>query len=476
LMFDLEAYWQNRSIASGPGNFTSKETGISNTNSLQLRMLAVESAPSNNTGGLASDPSVYSTVPAPPALQTIVTLNVTSQATLDLLLAALLDNSTGAWNGVNGTFLSITHQVESMGFDAPVLSALADAPVVSQGLYGPPTYSKEPSASGIWGDFWNAVTAVVTTITSAIVSIVGEVYSVAVAAAIYLDRIAHEALEIGGSVLARTAATLGGVGKVIITALNVLLAYISSLVKAALRVAVNPIISAAEHFDSALGASMNASLSYYEGYGTVSTTIASSWAHSFDLMAEFGAALAVAITVVLVLTTPFSLGASSIEDIALSLFPAFALTSMAGLTGGVSSLSSQAVSSLESNVGSRISGIPTVDWETLAALVAVSASVGDGFFAVVTAAIEGAQSSFALTLATSIIIDMIVFAVTILTWASHFGLIAIAALFFAALGSVIAVLALDSPAARLIPTYVTISFYLSLVGLGAAVTDAVLAF
>ncbi|HTT14860.1 MAG TPA: hypothetical protein VMG81_03665, partial [Thermoplasmata archaeon] len=56
-MTDLEAYWQNRSIASGPGNFSSLETGVSSTSALQVRTLLVPSTPSNNTGSLPSHPS-----------------------------------------------------------------------------------------------------------------------------------------------------------------------------------------------------------------------------------------------------------------------------------------------------------------------------------------------------------------------------------------------------------------------------------
>jgi hypothetical protein len=309
LMFDLEAYWQNRAIGLGTtGNFTSNENGTSSTSYLQIRIAAVSSPPSNNTGGLASNPTIYATVPAPPALQAVVTLNVTSQATFDLLLAALLDNTTGAWNGVNGTFQSITNQVESMGFDAPVLAALANVPVVSQGLYGPPTYSKEPSASGIWGDFWNAVTAVATTITGAIVSIVGEVYSAAVAVAIYLDGIAHEALAIGGELLARTAATLVHVGDTIVSALNAILEYILSLVKGALASVVDPVVSAAKGFDQALGATSNTTVLDVSDGGSVTPAHALAWAHAFDPAAYLGTAIALVVTIAFGILLPFSLG------------------------------------------------------------------------------------------------------------------------------------------------------------------------
>ncbi|MGB7124036.1 MAG: hypothetical protein WBE40_04175, partial [Thermoplasmata archaeon] len=90
LSVDLSAYWQDRAIASGPGTIPgTTETGTPSSSDLQVNVMAAESTLANNTGGLPSNPSLYSTVGAPPAVQSVVTLNVTSTATLDLLLAGL---------------------------------------------------------------------------------------------------------------------------------------------------------------------------------------------------------------------------------------------------------------------------------------------------------------------------------------------------------------------------------------------------
>ncbi len=283
-MFDLEAYWQNRAIALGStGNFTSAENGTSSTSYLQVRVVSVASAESNNTGGLAADPAVYTTSdPAPPALQAIVTLNVTSGATLDLLLAALLDNTTGAWDGVNGTFASVTSQVASIGFESPVLSALATAPIVSEGLYGTPPYKPTSHPSGgLWGEFWNAVSAVVTTPAGAILALVGEVWTLTLAVTTFLDHLAIEAAKIDGKLLSMSAAALGAAGKVILSALNALLDYVISLVKAALAPVIDPIEAGVSRYDDSLDAPLKQAWLSENSSGSVGLANASSFASAF---------------------------------------------------------------------------------------------------------------------------------------------------------------------------------------------------
>ena len=157
----------------------SSEKGTPSSSSFNLELAATETTLSSNTGGLPSNPAVYSTVGAPPALQAIVTLNITSIATLDLLLAGLMDNTTG---GVNGTFQSVTNQVAFLGLGAWVLGGLANATLVSQGVYGAPQYNKAPpSAGGPWGAMWNAFSAIVTNPLGTLLSVVGEVWTATLA-------------------------------------------------------------------------------------------------------------------------------------------------------------------------------------------------------------------------------------------------------------------------------------------------------
>ena len=472
-MVDLGAYWQNRSIASGPGNVTgSSEKGTPTSSSFNLELAAMESTLSTNTGGLPSNPAVYSTVGAPPALQAILTLNITSIAALDLLLAGLMDNTTG---GVNGTFQSIATQVPFFGLGASVIEGLANGTLVSQGVYGAPQYNKAPPvAGGPWGAMWNAFSAIVTNPFGTLLSVVGEVWTVTIAAETFLSRLSGEATALGGKVWARISGTIVAVGKVIVSALDSLLVYIESLVKQALSVVINPIINAAQNFDRGLASSMNASLLDMENNGSVKTSDGIAWARAFDPLLAPGAGLAIAITVVVGLVTPFGLGAGFLGSLILSVLPSIGQFAISGLTTGISSMSTQAVTNFENNIASYFSNIPKVDWETVSALVAIGASVSDGFFAALTATFHGLNENFALTLAVSVIIDMIVFSITVISWISHLGLVALAVLFFAALGVVAAVQARGLPAAKAIPLYVNVSFILALIGAAGAGADVYL--
>ena len=468
LMFDLQAYWQNRSVSRGPFNFTTAETGVSNSSSLQIRTLVVQTPPSYNTGGLLSDPGLYSSVPQPPALQSIFTLNITSTATLDLLLAALLTNTTA---GVNGTFQPVTNQVSSLGFEPAVINALANAPIGGQGLFGPPPYNpKSTSGGGPWGDFVNAVTSIVTTVAGAVMSLVNVVWTATVAAFTYLDHMAIEAAAIGGTLLSRTAATLVSVGKAIGNALNALLDYIVSLVKAALASVIDPIVRAAASFDSTLGSAANATVADVNGGGGVTAAHALAWGQAFDPIAILGVAVAFAITVALVILGPLDLGAGFIVPLILTIVPTFSQNLISGLAS-ISSFTAQAVATLED---SFTNSLPKAEWEAVAGVAALTASSTDFFIALLTAAQKGLTEQIAATLALSIIVDLAVFAIGVVTWASHLGAVAIAALVLAGIAAFVAFRALVGGIAS-IKTYATISVVLAGIGVAAASADVILA-
>ncbi|MGB6442415.1 MAG: hypothetical protein WBF81_03870, partial [Thermoplasmata archaeon] len=191
LMVDLGAYWQNRAIDTNDGTITpSTESGTPSGNPLEVQVMAATSATDANTGGLPSDPALYSTVGDPSALQSIVTLNVTSTATLDLLLAGLFDNTTGGPNAVNGTFESMTYQVGFLGLNPTVVNAIPNATEPSDGLYGAPAshFPPPPPPSG-WGAFWNAVTSFVTNPLGTVLSLVDTVWNAATAAFTYLNHL-----------------------------------------------------------------------------------------------------------------------------------------------------------------------------------------------------------------------------------------------------------------------------------------------
>ncbi|MHB1917049.1 MAG: hypothetical protein ACYCPN_07585 [Thermoplasmata archaeon] len=329
LSADLSAYWQDRAIASGPGTiFGTTETGTSNSSALQVNVMAAESTLANNTGGLPSNPSLYSTVGAPPAVQAVVTLNVTSTATLDLLLAGLLDNTTG---GVNGTFQSVTNQAGFLGLASSVVTALANAVVTSEGLYGAPGYNEAPPASGgLWGDFWNSVSAVTTTIAGAVVSLVEVTWDATVAAVTYFDHLAHEALAVGGQLLARAATTLVDAGKVIVSALNALLLLIENAVIALLKLITAPLEQIADSYYTGLNASMNS--------GNASA-FGNALSGPFFLLAL---GLGTAVEIALALITPFELGPGFLVSILIGLLITVALqaASLSGVVGALDSVSS----------------------------------------------------------------------------------------------------------------------------------------
>ncbi len=358
LMFDLEAYWQNRSIAAGPGNFTAKEIGISNTNSLQVRTMVVQTAPSNDTGGLPSDPSLYTnaSLPSPPALQTIITLNITSTATLDLLLSALLTNTTA---GVNGTFQTIASQVASLGLVPAVLSALANSPVVSQGVYGPPPYSHQSSSSGgLWGDFWNAVSPVVTTVAGAIVSLVGVVYNAVVAAYTYLNHLAREAATVGGQLLARAAATLVHIGNLLVAALRALALFIVSIILGLIQSAFTPFWTATTAYGGQLASDVQAG-DNATSQSTRSSEAAAFWSDFGGSVLILGLATAIVIEVVLTIVMGLSFGTGFLIGILIGVVVSAALQALERSTSAstsqlstISGLNSQAVTIVEAATNS----------------------------------------------------------------------------------------------------------------------------
>ncbi len=269
LMVDLGAYWQNRAISSGPGNITgSYETGTpqfingNQPNPLVVQVLATSSATGSNSGGLPSNPTLYNGSDTPSALQSIVTLNITSTATFDLLLAALLDNTTGGANSVNGTLESVTYQVGFLGLNPTVLNGISNGTDPNDGLYGPPaSVFPPPQPSGFWGNMWNAATSFVTNPLGTVLSLVDTVWNAATAAFTYLNHLAHEAVAVGAQILARAASTLVSIGKTILSALDQLLNYLLQLVTSLLKTITQPISNAMKSYawsvESALGHAQN---------------------------------------------------------------------------------------------------------------------------------------------------------------------------------------------------------------------------
>jgi hypothetical protein len=475
LMVDLDAYWQNRAIASGPGNITgSWETGTPQfinhrQNALVVQVLAAPSASGANTGGLPSNPSLYSTLGDPSALQSIVTLNITSTDTFDLLLAALIDNTTGGANAVNGTLQSVTNQIGFLGLNPTVVNAISNATDLNNGLYGPPASQfPPPQPSGFWNSFWNAVTSFITNPLGTILSLVDTVWNAAKAAFSYFNHLAHEATAIGGQLLARAAGTLVSLGDRILSVLDTLLSYILSVVKAALAPVIDPIVNSAKSFDQSLGTASNATIADVAGGGSVTTAHGLAWARSFDPAAYLGVGLAIAISIALGILIPFSLGAGLLITALLSLLPQFGQYLLTGVPS-VTSLSSQAVYALESGL---TNSIPKIDWTALGESVGIAASSTDFAWWTLAATsklvIEGGA---AIAVATTMIIDAIILLVTLSNAMLSSPYVDGAILVLALFGGVMATSFLLSTESSSVKPYAAASVAMAALGLGATYAD-----
>jgi hypothetical protein len=318
-MTDLGAYWQNRSIASGPGNITgSSEKGTVAGTTPALDLLATKTPPGNNSGGLPSTPALYNSSTLPAAVQTILTLNITNTSTLDLLIAGLMDNATG---GINGTLASVTYQVGFLGLGAAVVDALANQSLLSDGLYRAPSSSfPPPPPSGFWGTFWNAVTAVVQTAAHLIVSLVTVVWNAVLAAVTYVDHMYHEALSLGAQLVQRAAAAMVSLGKALLSALEALAAYIIKIVQAAIGQALGGFRTLELNLESAWNASLSAAASSYHTGRNISQAEANGlWALIGGTVFLIGFALATVAVVVLAILAVVSLGADEVVDLILGL-------------------------------------------------------------------------------------------------------------------------------------------------------------
>ena len=161
-----------------------------------------------------------------------------------VLSGGTLDNTTGGPYAVNGTLQSVTYQIGFLGLNGAVVNAISNATDPSDGLWGPPTaQAPHLQPSGFLGEFWNAVTSFVTNPLGTVLSAIYIVWNAATAAFTYLDHLTHEAIEAGGQVLSRAAATLVSIGKAILSALEKLLSWLVTELTALLNWGLGPFYS-----------------------------------------------------------------------------------------------------------------------------------------------------------------------------------------------------------------------------------------
>ncbi len=178
----LSCYWQQRSLPETAGDSDSSgvcdfpEYGVLDTGPEFVNVnLDGANATSTNAGGLPSDPTLEDATDAGGSLQGLFLVNVNNTTydnlttgqevnlgpvpSLDLLLAALLDNTT---EGVNGTVEEVTPQLYGLGLSWAVLTAIPNATLVYSAVYGPPTEVQTSQTGGCsWlGCVWEALTSI----------------------------------------------------------------------------------------------------------------------------------------------------------------------------------------------------------------------------------------------------------------------------------------------------------------------------
>jgi IPT/TIG domain len=241
---NLACYWQNRAVndnASGiSGAICSTETGTAMGNSKGLVVVAATSASGMNSGGVPGNPSLETGAQAGAALQSVLTLNLSAQTGLNLLLAALLDNVTG---GVNGTFLPVTYLIPSLGLNSVVTEELANASYTSSGLFGVPwgivpPPPPPPPCNSLWCYATNLVSGIIT---------VGSVFfsyvwsGVTAVAQFINDHLPTWLKNLGAQIAQRTASSLSAIGATLASAFSSLMTYVISLATSQLSAVITPV-------------------------------------------------------------------------------------------------------------------------------------------------------------------------------------------------------------------------------------------
>ncbi|MGB6442343.1 MAG: hypothetical protein WBF81_03510, partial [Thermoplasmata archaeon] len=430
---------------------------------------------SGTYGGVPSNPAVesgYESLQVP----AVFWLNVTGSGYggLTSANAELMDLFGGLVLNANGNFagniVSVTTELGTLGLPGNVRAAMANVTLANDGAYAAPEYQQPPPSPSFWQSVGDAVWNTLSGIASDVTALVSVVWNAVQAAAAYVSEAASWlSAHLGLSKLAsQFVSGLKTLASAMEWAWSQLVEFVRIEIEHALSVIVDPILNAARGFDSTLGSAANATVSDQVTLGYVTTPDGLTWARAFDSVAYLGTALAVGIAIVIGLVTAVSLGAGFLVTVVLSLIPAFAQNLIHGLAS-VTSLTSQAVTNLEDSFTNSVS---KSSWEALAGAIAIGASSSDFFFALATAAMNGLTESIAGTLALSIIVDLVVFVVSIVSWASHYAILAITVLLLAGAATYVAFRALgESASIPELKTYATVSVILAGVGLAAAGAD-----
>jgi hypothetical protein len=261
-LLNLGCYWQNRALNNTTGtlppicNGTAgliAETGTPLYNSSSVATVAQTTGSGFNVGGVPSNSAIENSSAAGAAVQSILTLNITSQTTFDLLLAALLDNTTG---GLNGTFLNATAQIPIMGLSAAVVDASANFTLSSGGLFGVPWGVIPPPpkpGGGVLGWLVNSATG----IAKIGLAIISAPWTIAFAIAQLIDDHLPTWLKnLGATIVARTAQGLAVVGGILKSALALLTSVLLNEATVQAKIAFAPVAAPAAQTGSGLHADL----------------------------------------------------------------------------------------------------------------------------------------------------------------------------------------------------------------------------
>ncbi len=213
-----------------------------------------------------------------------------------------------------------------MGFLGPVLGALANATVVTDGLYGAPTSttpSPTSSSSSVWGWLWDSAAAVVLTLARGIVTLVEIAWTSEFAAWIYLAHLVREASELGGTILSRSASVLAAVGSAAVGALGEVLDWALQQIVRFLSPIVAPLKNSMEGWAASMWSEFLPVWSQYNASPTdVSGSLSASlletlFGNLFVMLLAISVATAVALTVIQIV----GMGAGTVVSTLVSLIP-----------------------------------------------------------------------------------------------------------------------------------------------------------
>ncbi len=276
-------------------------------------------------GGVPSNPALATSSPgnAAPALQAVVTLNLTSNSDLTYLLAALLDNNTTVASGqlgVNGHFVSVTDQIPTLGLNSVILSTLANSSQSDGGVFGPPCAVCVPALpgavtlemlhlhprdlfsffAGLWNSFSGVVAALLAHLSSFIHALVGIIWNALLAAAVYFDHIRQGLAHLAEAAVSAAVSALKAVANALEAALQALLAFVEKEVTSFLQDALAAVTTAIKDLTSQYASPVLDGLLAGSGAGTA--TFGPPMQILFVLGATVTTALFVAVGVLSVVT------------------------------------------------------------------------------------------------------------------------------------------------------------------------------